>query len=144
MTAINPNTQKSQVKVNGTKSTCLVAEEIRKRYDEFVDLFTKYLPKVDPRLLMSLLGKHRENPNKLPMFTVEVFTKLGTDPIVASQMIQSKTGKVPGIYDNGTHYVTEQLLSLKILEEISTDPDVIAIKGDPLYGGASRGPSHEL
>ncbi len=92
---------------------------------------------------MALLTKVTENPHKLPMWTVEVFTKPSTDVEAARQMILEKTGKVPGVYDRGTHYVTDQPLSLEILEEISADSDVVAIKGYPLDVGGSRGPAYE-
>jgi hypothetical protein len=42
------------------------------------------------------------------MYTVEVFTKKGIDSEKAKMYIIQKTGMVPSIYDNGTHYVTNQ------------------------------------
>lgn len=120
-----------------------MAQDIKTKYNELMDAFSKHFSKVDPKLLMALLARLRENPGKLPMFTIEVFTKPGTDANAASRMITSKTGKVPAVFDKGTHYVTDQPLSLEILEEISNDNDVIAIKGDPLDTGGSRGPAYE-
>lgn len=119
-----------------------MVHEIKEKYDELMDSFAKHFPKVDRTLLMALLERLKENPKRLPMFTVEVFTKPGTDPTAASRMIESKTGKIPAVYDKGTHYVTDQQLSLEILEEISADPDVVEIKGDLMDVGGSRGPSH--
>jgi hypothetical protein len=119
-----------------------MAQEVRSKYDELMNLFSKHFPKVDKKLLLTLLERLRDNPKRLPMFTVEVFCKPGTDPNKASRMIMSKTGKVPAVYDKGTHYVTDQQLSIEILEEISADPDVTSITGDPFTGG-SRGPSHD-
>ncbi len=116
---------------------------IREKYDELMRSIAEYFPKVDVKLLMQLLARVTENPDKLPMWTVEVFTKPGINVEGARQMIFEKTGKVPGVYDRGTHYVTDQPLSLEILEEISADSDVVAIKGDPLDVGGSRGPAYE-
>jgi hypothetical protein len=47
-----------------------------------------------------------KNKNKGPMYTVEVFTKKGTDVQECKDHILETTGTVPGIYDKGTHYVT--------------------------------------
>jgi hypothetical protein len=121
-----------------------VAQEIVVRYDALISYLQGHLPKVDSKLLMSLLARLKEKPDRLPIFTIEVFTRLGTDQVAASKMITEKTGKVPAVYDRGTHYVTDQPLSLEILEEISADQDVISIKGDPLDIGGSRGPAHDL
>ena len=120
-----------------------MVHEIEVKYDELMNAFAKHFPKVNRRLLMAFLERLKKNPNKPPMFTVEVFTKPGTDPNAASNMISSKTGKVPAVYDKGTHYVTDQQLSLEILQEISADQDVISITGDPLDVGGSRGPSYD-
>lgn len=120
-----------------------MVHEVRSKYDELMDSFERHFPKVDKKLLLALLERLRTNPNRLPMFTVEVFTKPDTDQQAATRMIMAKTGKVPAVYDKGTHYVTDQPLSLEILQEISRDADVVSIKGDPLDVGASRGPSHD-
>ena len=120
-----------------------MGHDIEVKYDELMNSFAKHFPKVNRGLLMALLERIKKNPNKPPMFTVEVFTKPGTDPNAASNMISSKTGKVPAVYDKGTHYVTDQQLSLEILKEISADPDVVSITGDSLDVGGSRGPSYD-
>jgi hypothetical protein len=50
---------------------------------------------------------------------------------------------IPAIYDKGTHYVTNQKLTLQILKEISDCEDVLEITGE--YSGSceSIGPVHE-
>lgn len=124
------------------KATRIMVHEIEVKYDELMNAFAKHFPKVNRRLLMAFLERLKKNPNKPPMFTVEVFTEPSTDPNAASNMISSKTGNVPAVYDKGTHYVTDQQLSFEILQEISADPDVISITGDLLDVGGSRGPSY--
>jgi len=47
---------------------------------------------------------------------VEVFTKPGVNPEAAKEYIFEKTGMVPAIYDNGTHYVTNHKLTLEMLK----------------------------
>ena len=65
-----------------------------------------------------------------PMYTVEVFTKKGIDSEKAKMYIIQKTGMVPSIYDHGTHYVTNQKLTLEILKEISDCEDVLEVAGE--------------
>lgn len=120
-----------------------MAQEVKTKYDALMDSFGKEFPKVDKKLLFALLERTSQKPGRCPMFTLEVFTKEGTDSVAATRMIIAKTGKVPNVYDKGTHYVTDQQLTLEILKEISADDDVIYVTGEPLDVGASRGPSHD-
>jgi hypothetical protein len=52
------------------------------------------------------------------MYTVEVFTKKGTDSQKCKDHILATTGTVPGIHDNATHYVTHVKLTFEILEKL--------------------------
>ena len=83
-------------------------------------IYTQVLPKVVPGLIGDLLSREIDygsgNP---PMYTLEVFTKKGTDQKKAIGYIFQKTGMIPAVYDKGTHYVTNQKLTLQILKEIS-------------------------
>jgi hypothetical protein len=49
----------------------------------------------------------------------------------------------PAIYDDGTHYVTNQKLSLEVLEEISDSDDVLEVTGEYTGGLGGYGASHE-
>jgi hypothetical protein len=66
-------------------------------------------PKVSPKLIKDLISRQMQFPNKLPVFTLEVFIKKieegGIDGNTIREHIWNTTGKMPGIYDNGTHYV---------------------------------------
>ena len=53
------------------------------------------------------------------MYMLEVFTKPGIDSQAARNYIFEKTGMVAAVYDHGTHYVTNQKLTLETLKEIS-------------------------
>jgi hypothetical protein len=57
--------------------------------------------------------------------------------------IIEKTGMAPPIYDNGNHYVTNQRLTLEMLEEISDFEDVLEVTGDYTGTLTGRGASHE-
>ena len=84
-----------------------------------------------------------ENPEKVPFYMVEIFTKPGTDTEKMRGYIMQKTGMVPSIHDNGTHYVVNQRLSLEFLKELSNLEEVIDIAGDYTGGVTGRGASHE-
>ena len=114
--------------------------------DQFLELqkrYQKYLPKVDPELIDDLLLRQMENPRVTPFYMVEVFTKPGLNTEEVREYIISKTGMSPAIYDNGTHYVTNQQLTLDILKEISDSEDVIEVTGEYTGGLGSYGASHE-
>jgi hypothetical protein len=55
--------------------------------------------------------------------TVEVLTRDGNDTEVGMGYIFDETGMMPDIHDHGTHFVTDERLTLEILKEIS-DSDV--------------------
>ncbi|MDQ3971677.1 MAG: carboxypeptidase-like regulatory domain-containing protein, partial [Thermoproteota archaeon] len=114
--------------------------------DQFLELqkrYQKYLPKVDPELIDDLLLRQMENPRATPFYMIEVFTKPGLSTEEVRDYIISKTGMSPAIYDNGTHYVTNQQLTLDILKEISDSEDVIEVTGEYTGGLGSYGASHE-
>ena len=114
--------------------------------DQFLELqkrYQKYLPKVDPELIDDLLLRQMENPRVTPFYMVEVFTKPGLNTEEVRDYIISKTGMSPAIYDNGTHYVTNQQLTLDILKEISDSEDVIEVTGEYTGGLGSYGASNE-
>jgi hypothetical protein len=84
-----------------------------------------------------------ENPDVVPMYMLEVFTRPGLNTEEVRSYIIGKTGMSPAIYDNGTHYVTNQKLTLDILKEISDSDDVIEVTGEYTGGLGSWGASHE-
>lgn len=74
---------------------------------------------------------------------LEVFTKEGINYQKAKDFIFQKTGIMPAIYDNGTHYVTNQELTLEMLKEISDSEDVLEVTGGYTGGIGGYGASHE-
>ena len=117
--------------------------EIKDQFLELQKRYQKYLPKVDPELIDDLLLRQMENSRVTPFYMVEVFTKPGLNTEEVRNYIISKTGMSPAIYDNGTHYVTNQQLTLDILKEISDSEDVIEVTGEYTGGLGSYGASHE-
>jgi hypothetical protein len=118
-------------------------QELRLQYQRLQEAYRRILPKVDPNLIEDLLSRQQEDPYTEPMYTIEVFTRDGIDTEVARWYIFGKTGMMPAIYDHGTHFVTEQNLTLEMLKEISDSDDVIEVTGEYSGSFASNGPMHE-
>ena len=106
-------------------------ERIRKHFDDLQGLFQSYLPNVDPDLIYDLLTIERENPGVTPTYTLEIYTKKEVDSAKTLDFIYKITGAMATIYDNGTHYVTNQKLSLDTLKNISDLEGIIEITGAP-------------
>jgi hypothetical protein len=115
-------------------------KEIKTVYAGLETLYHTHFPKTEPYLIHDLLRRLKKNPNISPIYMVEVFTKPGVDSEAAKKYIFGKTGMVPAIYDKGTHYVTNQKLTLEILKEISESTDVLV--GDYTGNITARGSSH--
>ncbi|MGC1132661.1 MAG: hypothetical protein WA941_07555 [Nitrososphaeraceae archaeon] len=98
------------------------------------------LPKVNPALIADIIERQQENPE--PIYMVEVFTKSGVDSEQIRNIILEKVGVTPQVYDNGTHYVTNQKLTLEMLKEISDYEGVVAVEGDYTEAITGLGPSH--
>jgi hypothetical protein len=115
-------------------------KEITRVYAGLETLYHTYFPKSDPSLIHDLLRRLKKNPNIPPIYMVEVYSKSGVNPEAAKKYIFEKTGMVPAIYDNGTHFVTNHKLTFEMLKEISDSDDVLEVAGD--YTGTARGSSH--
>ena len=122
-------------------TTELVA--IKAQFEELQKKYKEHMPKVDPALIDDLLLRQMESPGIVPMYLLEVFTKEGLHTEEVREYIVNKTGMSPAIYDNGTHYVTNQKLTLDILKEISDSEDVLEVTGEFTGGLGSYGASHE-
>ena len=117
--------------------------EIRSVFRGLQTLYETYLPKVDPLLIHDLLVREEEKSEHTPFYMVEIFTKDGTDSDLMKDKIYQSTVMVPSIYDKGTHYVTNQRLSLEKLKEISNDENVLEVTGDYTGTLTGLGASHE-
>jgi hypothetical protein len=103
--------------------------------------YEEYLTEVDVDVINDLLTRQRENPLATPVNMLEVLLE-EIDSQKARDFIFQKTGMIPAIYDNGTHFVTnqKQKLTLDMLKEISDSEDVT---GDCTGGVEGFGASHE-
>jgi hypothetical protein len=118
-------------------------KEIQTVFQGLQTLYQSYIPKADPVLVNDLLARLYENPNTAPFYMVEIFTKPETDSEALRQRIWNTTGMMPAIYDNGTHYVINQRLTLEKLKEISDSEDVIEVTGDYTGTLTALGASHD-
>jgi len=50
-------------------------DELRQNFRKIQESFSRVLPKVDPQLLVDLLIREQQDPNNLPIYTLEVFMK---------------------------------------------------------------------
>ena len=118
--------------------------EIKNQFEKLRKKYQTHLPKVDPYLVYDLLLRQQKNPATMYMYNIEVFTKQGLDTNAAKEYVYRKADMVPAVYDKGTHYVTNQMLTIEILKEISDCEEVLQVSGEYTGCSASTGPSHEL
>jgi hypothetical protein len=120
---------------------------LRLQKDKIEEAYRQVFPKVDPFLVHDLYLRIQEDPESKEvgqMYTVEVFTKEGTDPEASKRHILKTTGMVPAIYDKGTHYVTHMRLTPEILKKLNDIEYVLEVTGDYTGTDASMGPRHGL
>jgi len=117
--------------------------DLKEQFEQLQNRYQEYLPKIDADVINDLLTRQRENPIITSIYMLEVSTKEGIDSQKAKEFIFQKTGMMPAIYDNGTHYVTNQKLTLEMLKEISDSEDVLEVTGEYTGSIGGYGPSHE-
>ena len=130
-----------------TSRELLELRALRVQKDKIEEAYQQIFPKVDPFLVHDLILRMQEDPTYKdvgPMYTVEVFTKEGTDSEASRRHILNTTGMAPAIYDKGTHYVTHMRLTPEILKKLNDFEHVLEIMGDYTGTDASIGPKHEL
>jgi hypothetical protein len=121
---------------------------LRNQKEKIEASYHEIFPKADPYLVHDLVLRMYQdsvkNKNRGSMYTVEVFTKKGTDSQKCKDHILATTGKVPGIYDKGTHYVTHMRLTLKILKKLNDFDYVLGVMGDYTGSNPSMGPRYDV
>jgi hypothetical protein len=108
--------------------------EISDRFKELQEKYSQYLPKIDPALINDLLLRQIENPSVTPLFMVEIFLKSGINTEDLRTAIKEKTGMNATMYDNSTHCVITQKLTMEKLKEISEIDGVFEITGKFIGG----------
>ncbi|MGC1135588.1 MAG: hypothetical protein WA941_22365 [Nitrososphaeraceae archaeon] len=122
-------------------------QEIRRVFRGLQTLYQSHLPKINPALIDDLLireqeevEKHNNAPTSSPPFyMVEISTTKSADPEKMKNLIFKKTGLLPSIYENGTHYVANMRLTLELLKVISeSEEGIVKVSGDYTGGIAGR------
>ena len=127
-----------------SESTIGKLEELKTQTQNLGKAYRELFPKVDPAFVYDLILRLSENPdNNPPVYTVEVFTKEGTNPEKSKERILQTTGTIPAIYDNGTHYVSTQRMTLDMLKKLNDIDYVVEVMGDYTGGASSTGPRHD-
>lgn len=127
-----------------TESTISKLDELKIQTQNLGKAYRELFPKVDPAFVYDLIIRLSENSdNNTPVYTVEVFTKEGINPEKSKERILQTTGTVPAIYDNGTHYVSTQHMTLEMLKKLNDIDYVLEVMGDYTGGASSIGPRHD-
>ena len=122
-------------------------QEIRRVFRGLQTLYQSHLPKINPALIDDLLireqeevEKHNNAPTSSPPFyMVEISTTKSADPEKMKNLIFRKTGLLPSVYENGTHYVANMRLTLELLKVISeSEEGIVKVSGDYTGGIAGR------
>ncbi len=117
-------------------------KQIRMVFQGLQTLYQTHLLKVDPALIHDLLIRELVKTSKYslpPFYIVEIRTVKGTDQEMMKSMIFEKTGFLPSITENGTHYVANMRLSLELLKEFcESQKDIVKITGDYTGGIGGR------
>lgn len=114
------------------------------QHDKMEASYRQVFPKVCSNLIHDLIMRLQQDPQNPPLYTVEVFTREGTDSQTCRDHILATTGTLPAIYDHGTHYVTHMKLTLEILKRLNDFEFVLEIMGDYTGTDASLGPAHNM
>ena len=121
--------------------------EIRRVFQGLQTLYQLHLPKISPVLIHDLLIREEEEVQKSnkastsspPFYMVEISTTKGTDPEKMKNLIFKKTGLLPSVYENGTHYVANMRLTLELLKAISeSEEGIVKVSGDYTGGISGR------
>jgi hypothetical protein len=110
----------------------LTTAEVLSRFDSLEQALKSVFPKVDPRTVIGLILRERNQQN--PLYTLETVIKPGQS---IRELIMSETGMAPGFYLSGTKVVVTHKLSLELLKSINDIDYVVSIKAAPFSAGAS-------
>lgn len=122
-------------------------QEIRRVFRGLQTLYQLHLPKINPALIDDLLIREQEEVEKHnnapasspPFYMVEISTTKSADPEKMKNLIFKKTGLLPSVYENGTHYVANMRLTLELLRVISeSEEGIVKVSGDYTGGIAGR------
>ena len=118
--------------------------EIKNQFEKLQKKYQTRLPKIDPYLVYDLLLRQQKNPGTTYMYNIELFTKPRQVTNAPKEYAYKKIDTLPAVYNKGTHYVTNQRLTLEMLKKISNSEDVVQVSDEYTGCYPSIGQSHEL
>ena len=117
-------------------------DDIKNRFREFEEAMAVCLPKVDPELIIELLGDLKED--EYPGYNLQIKLREGFSENNFRESILRDLGVVPGFHKNekyGGHAAIEHRVNFKTLSYLNNIDDVEFIRGSRAGGGrASIGP----
>ena len=117
-------------------------DDIKNRFREFEEAMAVCLPKVDPKLIIELLGDLKED--EYPGYNLQIKLREGFSENDFRESILRDLGVVPGFHKNekyGGHAAIEHRVNFKTLSYLNNIDDVEFIRGSRAGGGrASIGP----
>jgi hypothetical protein len=105
------------------------------RFDSLDQTLKSVFPKVDPRTVVNLILREKNDNN--PLYTLQVTLKPGQDTEAIRDLIMRETGMAPGFYLHGTEVVVTHKLNLDLLKRINDIDYVVTIKASPYSAGAA-------
>ena len=109
--------------------------DVISRFDSLEQALKSVCPKVDPRTVIGLVIREREQKN--PLYTLETILKPGQNTDDIRELIIRETGMAPGFYLSGTKLVVTHKLNLELLKRINDIDYVVSIKAGPYSAAAS-------
>ena len=103
--------------------------DVRTQFQKLEEALDRILPKVDNALIFDFLNLEKFAKGEPLPYNLEVYTKQGIDVNQAKEYVFEKTGMVPAVSEQGTHYTTNQFLTLEMLKEMNDSDDVVGITG---------------
>ena len=105
----------------------LQTEDLIRKFEEYQKACKTILPGVNRHLIEDLILHQQENPNTEYMYKIETFTKKDADV----NKIKKAILDYPEVFDDGTHYVVNQKLTLETLREIvQCDHNILEVRGE--------------
>lgn len=109
-----------------SKSTCNALLEM---YYTLVGNASKYLSKIDTKLVIEMIRYHTGDPNKIPCIRLEISFKPDINFSKKKDDLYKKTGRCAEIWD-GNFFVIDPRITLQELEDLAQDTDIEHITGE--------------
>lgn len=111
-------------------------QEVVEKFNAADQAIKKIFPKVDPRLVVSLIFDRNAGDEKR-LYTLDIILKPGQNTDAVRQDVVNRTGFAPGFYLSGTKMIVSHPLDIEFLKWINDHEGIERIKGSPYSAGGS-------